>query len=653
MMISHVKLPSRSARSICALLAALALFSGAGPASASDSGQFLFTNAEPLPVAAGGTVFFRTLAVNQGNVTWEADKTYLIVEIFDKDRKYIASTDRFKPAAATPPGGNLRADITFEVPILYSGDYSFRTTIVHNEQRIVQSDYKAFTVTPQAGLPPGKAPSPRPRPITVGGNVVVSYRNDDGPNDWQADTSVNLSGRLGERPYEFSANTIHDQGDDLKVRTVLFNYHGAYADIGAGDVSPNFSALSVSGSGMRGGLIKSREIGLGPVKWVIEAVGARTSEASEGTASSNGTFRRMMYGTQSSFMLPYALTVRGNYAQVDDIQGSLDTPGPSLKPVHNTTEGGGVTWKPAQSVNVDGDWQHSSFEADKTSTAAAVTDSAWRVGAGYTRPRWSLTGSVSRNGSNFVNLAAPGVSKDRFTYDSGLMLRPLEWITLNNTYSQFRDNLENDPAKTTSHTRSLGSNAALSFPTRTRLTVGYTYNRSFGSPRSTQDNKTAGESAGLHQAWDGGSLDLNYQRSMFTDITAAAHNLLTNTYSGSWNWEMGKNLSTTLGEVVNDTHDEFDGSSLQTRTLSASFNGTLDPDKLFLRGSASITDTSDNDAVTKAEKQDTNLNLELTWKPTKALGLTVGVTSTVTDDSLTPANNQSIKGVIARISYSF
>lgn len=651
MMMSHVKRPSRSARSILALLLALALSVVEGLAHAADTGQFMFTNAEPLPVAAGGTVFFRALAVNQGNVAWEADKTYLLAEIYDRNRKYIASTDRSKPAAAVPPGGNLQADFKFDVPILFSGEYSFRVFVVHNDQRIVQSDHKSFTVTPQALAPPEARPSPLP--ITVGGSAVLSYRNDTSPNDWQADTSVNLSGTMNAAPYEFSANTIHDQHDYIDFRTLLFNYHGAYADIGAGDVSPNFSALSVSGAGVRGGLIKSREIGLGPVKWVIEAVGARTAEAAGGSATANGTFRRMMYGTQSSFLLPGNLTLRGNYVQVDDIQGSLDTPGPTLKPVRNQAAGGGVTWKPAEGLNVDGDWQHSSFEADKTSTASAVTDSAWRAAAGYTRPRWTLTGSVSRNGSKFVDLAAPGVAKDRLTYDGTLMLRPWDWITLNNTLSQFRDNLDDDPAKTTSHTRSLGSNAALSFPTRTRLTLGYTFNRAFGSPRSTQDNKTAGPSLGIHQAWEGGSVDASWQRSDFTDMTSAANNLRTNTYNWSWNWELSKQLSTTFGEVLSDTHDQKDGSLLETRTLSASFNGTLDPNSLSLRGSLSVTDTSDDDAVSKSDKRDTNLNLELTWKATKALGLTVGGTRTVSEDSLTPANGRTINSAIARVAYSF
>jgi hypothetical protein len=634
-----------------ALLAlGLALVAAAGPASAADTGQFMFTTAEPLPVAAGGTVFFRALAVNSGNTTWEADKTYLIIEIHDKDRKYIASTDRFRPAAAVTPGGNLQADFRFDVPVLYSGEYSFRVFVVHNDQRVAQSDFRSFTVTPQVLAPPPPRP---PVPITVGGSAVVSYRNDTGPNAWQGDTSVNLSGTLGSAPYEFSANTIHDQNDSVDFRTVLFNYHGAYADLGAGDVSPSFSPLSVSGAGVRGGLVKSREIGLGPAKWVIEAVGARTAEPGEGTATTNGTFRRMMYGTQSAFRLPGNLTLRGNYLQVDDLQGSIDTPGPSLTPVRNRGAGGGLAWAPAEGLTVEGDWQHSSFEADKTSTAAATTDSAWRASAGYARPRWALTGSVSRNGADFVNLAAPGVAKDRFTHEGSLMLRPWEWMTLNNNFSQFRDNLEDDPAKTTSRQRSLGTNAALSFPTQTRLTLGYTLNRAFGSPRSTQDNKTAAASAGLNQSWDGGSIDLSYQRSVFSDKTGAASNLLTNAVNASWNWELSKHLSTTFGGTQTDTYDQKDGSRSRSRTLSGSFNGTLAPDRLSLRGSGSVTDASDNDAVSPSETMNTNLNLELTWNATKALGLTLGGFQTDSHDSITPANDQTVKGATVRVAYRF
>src|SRR6185295_2491794 len=109
----------------------LSLFGGL--AYAADTGQFLFTNAQPLPVAAGGTLFLSGLAVNQGNEAWEADKTYGIVEIYDDKRSYIASTDRFKPAAATPAGGNLQVDLKFAVPSLFKGNYSFRVFIVHNE----------------------------------------------------------------------------------------------------------------------------------------------------------------------------------------------------------------------------------------------------------------------------------------------------------------------------------------------------------------------------------------------------------------------------------------------------------------------------------------------------------------------------------------
>ena len=643
-----MKRPSRSIKSLLATLLALALGPLAMPASAADTGQFLFTNAEPLPVDAGGTVFFRVLAVNQGNVTWDAGKTYLIAEIYDKNRTYVASTDRFNPAAAVAPGGSLPADLKFDVPIQYSGEYSFRVFLVHNEQRVVQSGYKSFPVTPRVG-----APSAAPLPITVGGNVVISYRNDTGPNGWQADTSVNLSGNMNKTPFEFSANTIHNQQKDVDLRTILLNAHAARADIGLGDVSPNFSPLSVVGGGVRGALVKSREIGLGPVKWVIEAVGARAAEAKEGSAATDGVFERLMYGTQSSFHLPGNLMLRGNYVQVDDREGSLSTPGPNVKPAGDLAAGGGIAWTPNEAFKVEGDWQHSAFEADKTSTAAAATDSAWRTAAAFTQSRWSVTGSVSRNGSNFVNLAAPGVAKDRLSYDGGLMLRPWDWITLNNSYSEFRDNLADDPAKTTSHQRSVGSDAAISFPTRTRLTMGYTLNRSYGDPRSTQDNKTEGMSTGLHQDWDDGGVDLSYQRSQFTDRTSAANSLMTHTLNASGNWKFGPRLSATLGESLNITKNQKDGSRLRSNTLSGSFNAALYPERLSLRGSASVTESKDNNAAAPADRQDTSLNLEATWKAAKSLDLTAGGFLTAAKDRLNPANGSTIRGVTVRAAYSF
>jgi len=632
---------SSSSGALLALLLSLSV-----PAWAADTGQFMFTNAEPLPVNAGGTVFFRVLAVNQGNETWEVNKTYLIAQVYDKKGKYLASTKRFKPTAAVTPGGSLPMDLKFDVPIQYSGDYTFRVFIVHNEQRIVQSQDKSFPVTPQISVPEGAA-RPSPFPITVGGNVVVGYRNDTGPNDWQADTSVNLSGTVNKAPFELNANTIHDQKKNYDFRTFLFNYHAPYADIGLGDVSPNFSPLSVSGSGVRGALIKSREIKLGSAKWVIDAVAAQVA------AATDGVFERLMYGTQSSFNLPGNLILRGNYAQVEDSPGSLAAPGPSLLPARSRAAGGGIAWAASENLKVEGDWQYSAFEANKTSTAAAVTDNAWRIATGFTQPRWSVTGTVSRNGAQFVNLAAPGVSKDRYTHEGGLMLRPWDWITLNNSLSQSRDNLASDPAKTTSRQRALGSNAETSFPTRTRLTLGYTLNRAYGEPLSTQDNRTDGTSVGLNQAWEGGSVNFSYQRSKFTDRTSAANNLLTNTFNISGNWKFNERLSATLGETTNITRDEKDGSKLHSNTLSGSFSADLYSGRFSLQGSVSFTDTEDDDGAAPADRQDTNLNLQATLKVAKSLGLTLGGFMTASNDRITPASDTATYGVNVRTTFSF
>src|SRR6185295_14424606 len=107
---------------------------------------------------------------------------------------------------------------------------------------------------------------------------------------------------------------------------------------------------------------------------------------------------------------------------------------------------------------------------------------------------------------------------------------------------------------------------------------------------TTQDNKTAAVNLGVNQSWTGGSLDAGLQHSEYTDITGSAHNLMTDSYNASWNCEVNKRLTTTLGGVLSDTHDQRDGSDLKTQTLTLNVNSTLQPDKIALRGNASLTD---------------------------------------------------------------
>jgi hypothetical protein len=118
---------------------------------AADTGQFLSMTAAPLPVVAGEPVRFQVLAINQGTETWAAPKTYLEAEIYDQARKYEGRTERFHPPADTARGKSLSASLTFRVPADYSGSYFFRVFLVHNDQRVIQGDYRPFSVQGKPG----------------------------------------------------------------------------------------------------------------------------------------------------------------------------------------------------------------------------------------------------------------------------------------------------------------------------------------------------------------------------------------------------------------------------------------------------------------------------------------------------------------------
>jgi hypothetical protein len=489
--------------------------------------------------------------------------------------------------------------------------------------------------------------------VTLGGSVTTGYKNDNGPGDYTGDTSVNLSGKAWEKPFDFSANAFHERNDAVDVQSVLFNYYGDRADVGLGDVSPSFSPLSVSGSGMRGGLAKSKELKLGAVGWEIGAVGARTAEAQEGTATTDGVFRRMLYGAQSSFQFPGQVTVRGNYVQVADVQDSVDVAGPTLAPVENRAFGGGAAWEGLGGLKVEGDYQYSSFKANEKSTVPAATDGAWRTTVGYTQSKWSATTYVERTGTNFTSLAAPGVTGDRLTYDVNLSLNPLNWLSLTNSYNQFRDDLNDDPAKVATTQRATNNSATFTLPTQTSLNTGISVNTSVGSPQATQDNRTVTFTFGLSQGWKGQSLSVNAQTSKFEDNTSAGNDLRTDTYSNTLSLTLGARVSSSLGATFTRTDDLKDASVQESRSLSASFNLELMKEKLFAQAFGSRTNSEDNDSAGASKRWDTSFNLEFTWKATPSLSATVGGFENTSTDKVAPSNDSTLDGINLKLAYSF
>jgi hypothetical protein len=622
------------------------LASLAAAARAADTGQFQLIIAAPDPVVAGERMQFQAIAVNQGTEVWRSRKYHLQVEVYDAERNYLAQTDKFRGTQNVNPGETFVASVAFDVPVNYSGKYLYRAFLVNQDQRIIEGDYRPFVVREKP------LSLPKPPPVALGGNVVASYKNDSGPDDYVGNLSVNLVGRLKERSFLFNTYTFHGPDDAIDVYTVLLNYYGPNVTAGLGDVSPTFSPLSVYGQGMRGALAESR-VDWGSVGWGMSLVGARTAESEEGTSTTDGIFRRMLYGAKNEVYLPGRVTVRANYVNSFDVEDSLVTPGPTLKPVDSRVAGGGATWELVPGVKLEGDYQSSAFEADRLSTAAAVTDGAWRGALSMDLGRFTFNGYMQRTGTDFVALGAPNATRDRLTYDGGLTLSPWSWASLYGTFNRYRDNLDDDPAKVTTTQQIANGGLNFSLPTYTGFNVGYSLNTAVGEPRTAQDNETATVSLGMSQSWKGQGLAFTLQKSDFKDKTKSTNDLVTDTVGSSLNLAVGGRVTASLGATLSDTTDQVDKSVQETQSLSASMNVDVVRSRLFMQLWGTLTSSEDDDVVNKSDREDTSLNVEFTWQASSKTAVTLGAFRNETKDAITPATDETANGGNARISYSF
>jgi hypothetical protein len=636
----------RSALTRCFCVGVL-FFAAGRDVHGADTGQFQLIIAAPDPVVAGERVQFQVIAVNQGTEIWDPRRLYLQAEVYDADKKYRGRADRFRPATAVNPGESLLANLVFEVPVDYAGKYFYRIFLVHNDQRIIESDFRSFQVR-ERPLVPAKPP-----PVALGGNIVASYKNETGPNDYVGNLSVNLVGRMKERSFLFNTYTFHDRTDSLDVYTVLLNYYGPWMTTGVGDISPTFSPLSLYGQGMRGGMTEGRFGAGGSVGWGFKLVGARTVESQEGTATTDGVFRRMLYGGQGELYLPGRVTLRGNYVSGSDVEDSVEVTGPTQTPADDRVSGGGATWELWPGVKLEGDYQTSAFKADEKSTAPAVMDSAWRGGLGLEFSKLIFSGYVQRTGTDFVSFGAPNATRDRFTYDGTLSVYPVSWVSLYGSFNRYRDNLEDDPSQVTTTQQIVNGGLTFTLPTQTSLNTGYSVNTAVGDPRTAQDNETVTFSYGATQGWRGQSLSATFQTSEFTDKTRTSNDLLTNTIGGALNLSRGTRLSASLGATVSSTEDQVDRSVQETRSYSVSMSAELVRNLLYSQIWGTLTATNDNDVVNRADREDTSANIELTYQLKATLALTLGAYRNATEDAVTSANDVTANGGNVRISYSF
>jgi hypothetical protein len=553
---------TKSLRACAALLLCLAR-----AASAADVASLQFTVPAPDPVQAGQTLALQALAVNAGGDSWAAGSYYWYAEIYDMEQVPQSRTKEVTPQEAVAPGAVAAVSVPFDVPDTATGRRLYRVFLIKDGRELLRSDFKAFQIVEKPIPPPPQVEENR-----VEGNVTLSFKDSsrDGGRNPSGATTINTVGKIKDSSFLINAYLLHETGRMVDPYIMVLNYYAPWGTLYGGDISPTVSPISVSGQGMRGGMLEQRK---GSFSWSL--AGGQTVGSQSGTQTTNGRYARSLFAGKGAYELTETLSLALNAFLSADETGSLGTDprgrnfrGPTLKPQRNSGYGASLSWVPRPRLSLSADIEKSDYEAE--AGGSSVKDTAWRGELKWERTLFKLRACVQRAGPSFTAFGAPSVIGDRMTYDAAVSLYPVSIYTLSLSGNQFKDNLGGDPLRVTTTQRLLSMGHALQLPAAATLNLSGSLNTARGEPSTSLDNQTLTMGAGLAKAFRRHSFSLGVQTSQFKDKNRIAHDLDTQTLSMSANLSLPRKAMGSLGFARSGTKDKVDGSARTTLSFSPS-----------------------------------------------------------------------------------
>ncbi|MBI4061546.1 MAG: hypothetical protein HY403_08960 [Elusimicrobia bacterium] len=631
-----------------AMLAA-ALVMAPARALASDAGSLQFTVPAPDPAQAGDVVSLQALAVNTGTSQWDPGTYYWVGEVYDLEYRLIARTEQVSPREAVAAGAVSAISLPFHIPDTMSGRRLYRVFLVKGNKTLLESDYKGFQIVEKPIPPP-------PDVVTyhMEGNLTTSLRSSSyaGWKRVSGATTFNTVGKINNNSYLINLYLLHTPGNVFDPFIIVGNFYAPWGTIYGGDISPNLGPLAVSGQGMRGVMLEQKK---GIWDWVV--LGGRTIASQAGTATTNGRYARSLYSGKLGVAPVPSVKVNANYFVSSDEVGSLSADpqspnfrGPSLIAQKNSGYGLDLGWEPVSRLKFVLAYQKNAFWAN--SGGRPANDAATRFEINWERKLFKIRTYYQRAGVNFVAFGNPGIIGDRITYDLQLGVYPAAWYSLNLGANQYRDNLANDPNKTTTTQQILTMSHSLQMPTATSLGVNASLNTAQGKPRTVLDNQTTTIGVSLGQLIKKHSVSLNVQSSQFRDKNRLAHNLDTQTVGFSSSWKLPRRWGATLGATQSETKDKNDGSKRTSQSfgpglsvpLSAAWSGQF---------WGTYTATKNTSPSLPADSTLMSANSEYTWSCSKQVNITFGLGGNVNKDKIASANTYKELTASLRYSYTF
>jgi hypothetical protein len=630
-----------------ALLCACLLLPAAAAANGGASLQF--TVAAPDPVMAGEEVIFQTLVVNTGSTVWARGSYYWVAEIYSmegEERKFVAQTDPLSPPDTVQPGTAHGVQIPYLVPEIFSGRrLLYRAFLVVNGKRLLETDYRGFQVIEREFKPPP------PEDVRIGGDVSFTYKNasPDGWSSHQGITSANIVGKVKQSSFLFNTYLVHTYHRPITANLIFLNFYAPWGTLSMGDVSPTLTPLSMEGQGMRG---VAFERARNKTSWT--ALVGRIVAPEEPTLTTAGRFSRYTGGFRYAHQARPNLKLVADMVLSRDDQYSItqDTRATVLLPQQSFVYGGLAEWKAHRRVTYTAELQASSYKADLDAPQSR-SGTAWKQEVKWRGELLSARASYSSVGTRFVSFASPSVIPDRNTIDFEAGIPLASWSNVSVTYNTYTDNLEGDPAKTTTtQTQSSLSNTTRVFG-GTMLTGSIMMNTALGEPAAAQDNETTTLSFSVLQPVGAHNLSASVQNSAFTDNTGFSHDLDTSLISLSGSFRLSPRMSASAGFVTSGTKDKFDSSTASNNTINANLAYSMPKRALGFQLWGSMSSGENDSPTTPSETSTLSLNLETMWLKSKVSKLTFGLGLLSRTDKYNPALESTDITLMTRYNYSF
>jgi hypothetical protein len=622
----------------------------AAPALANGSASLQFTVAAPDPVMAGEEILLQTLVVNSGSAQWDRGTYYWVAEIYELDgdnRKFVAQTEPLSPLENVPKGGAHGVQIPYLVPEQFSGRRMlYRAVLIVNGKRLLETDYKGFQVIQREFKPPPE------EQVKVGGDVTLTYKNnsEDSWTDHQLITAANLVGKVKKSSFIFNTYLVHTYHRPITANLIFLNYYAPWGVLSLGDVYPTLSPLSMDGQAVRGVQFE-RARG----STAFTAVAGRIVAPEEPTASLAGRLARYSGGFKYSGQVTPALKLTADavVSRDDEFSITRDTASATLlAPQQSFVFGGMAEWKAGGGFVLTTDIQNSSYKPDLNDPDSRG-GLAWKQEVKWRGRAASGRAAYSRVDAEYKSFSSPSVVPDRATFEADASLPAASWATVTASYSSYDDNLDKDPAKTTTHNTQASLSNTLRLSGGTMVTVTGMLNTALGKPATVQDNRTTTLSLSVMQPLGQDMLNATLQKSAFKDNTGFSSDLDTTLVSLNGSFKLSRRVSASAGAVRSETKNLAESSSLVNNTINGNIGYAVPGRALALQLWTSLSTGKNDSALTPSDTGTLTVNLEAMWLKSRSSKLTFGVGAVSKTDKYAPANEGAVLNLLTRYNYSF